>query len=426
MAVAQDQKLDKWVPSSTEEAELVRKQLDKVFHDSRFSLSRRYQSFLRFVLDQALNEVTILKERAVGAEVFERAPDYDTNSDPIVRVTAVEIRKRLNDYYDDPLHADELRIELPVGSYIPQFFKPETQEAEPAVEQKLLPDPIKEQRAPVAATPVPESKSPIIRTRPVIRHRNLWILGCSVVVISVLVCLAYWLSPHESALDSFWRPIFRSKQPVLIAVAFQNPDATFILEDPVRTPPPGSHIQRPAAMAIDDTVALVGVGDILKSRQQPYRVKGQDQINFSDLRQGPAVLIGAFDNRWTLQLTEPLRFHFEHDSQRAQWIEDRQTPQIRRWQRSPDALSLTRSYDDYAIVARFLDPLTNNFVVVAAGLTNNGTAAAGEFLDNPALLKQFAARAPKGWQDRNLEVVLKTTVIGGTASAPQVVATNFW
>ena len=65
-----------------------------------------------------------IKERTLGIEIFGRDADYDTASDPIVRVTAAEIRKRVAQYYQDPAHVNELRIALPSGSYIPKFHWP--------------------------------------------------------------------------------------------------------------------------------------------------------------------------------------------------------------------------------------------------------------------------------------------------------------
>jgi hypothetical protein len=53
--------------------------------------------------------------------VFGRVWAHDTTADPIVRVTAAEIRKRIAQYYQDPGHTEELKISLPPGSYVPHF-----------------------------------------------------------------------------------------------------------------------------------------------------------------------------------------------------------------------------------------------------------------------------------------------------------------
>ena len=72
----------------------VREQLGRLLENPYFSHSKRFPTFLRFVTEQTLaGERDNIKERTLGIEIFGRDPDYDTASDPIVRVTASEIRK---------------------------------------------------------------------------------------------------------------------------------------------------------------------------------------------------------------------------------------------------------------------------------------------------------------------------------------------
>jgi len=105
--------------------EEVREQLNRLLANPFFSHSKRFPSFLRFVVEQTLaGESENIKERTLGIEIFGRDAEYDTAADPIVRVTAAEIRKRVAQYYQDPAHERELRISLPSGSYIPQFHSP--------------------------------------------------------------------------------------------------------------------------------------------------------------------------------------------------------------------------------------------------------------------------------------------------------------
>src|ERR1700677_4709739 len=108
---------------SEAEKSAIREQLDRLLANPHFSHSKRFPSFLRFVVEQTLaGEADNIKERTLGIEIFGRDADYDTASDPIVRVTAAEIRKRVAQYYQDPAHVNELRIALPPGSYIPKFY----------------------------------------------------------------------------------------------------------------------------------------------------------------------------------------------------------------------------------------------------------------------------------------------------------------
>src|ERR1700735_1615391 len=92
----------------------VAAQRERLLENSHFSHSRRFPSFLRFIVQEELEgRGDQLKERTLGVEVFGRDASYDTTSDPIVRVTAAEIRKRIAQYYQEPGHANELRISLP-------------------------------------------------------------------------------------------------------------------------------------------------------------------------------------------------------------------------------------------------------------------------------------------------------------------------
>src|ERR1700735_1982721 len=120
----------------------IQEQVGRLLADSHFSQSRRFPSFLRYVVDKTLaGQEDALKERTLGVEIFGRRADYDTASDPIVRVTAAEIRKRIAQYYQDPGHESELRVSLPPGSYIPQFHWPETAKQNDATQAAIIPIP---------------------------------------------------------------------------------------------------------------------------------------------------------------------------------------------------------------------------------------------------------------------------------------------
>ena len=104
-------------------AAAIREQLERVLADPLFRKSKRYPAFLRHVTEAGLKgEAEKLREKAIGTAVFDRHAEYDSDADPIVRVTAGEIRKRLAEYYRQPQHAGEIQIQLPAGSYAPHFL----------------------------------------------------------------------------------------------------------------------------------------------------------------------------------------------------------------------------------------------------------------------------------------------------------------
>src|SRR6516165_4601182 len=104
-------------------SEEVRAHLEQVLASSHFRHSRRCSALLRFVVEQSLDcPGRHIKERTLGQAVFERDLDYDTNQDAVVRNAASEVRKRLAQYYQEAgPAANGLRIELPLGTYVPEF-----------------------------------------------------------------------------------------------------------------------------------------------------------------------------------------------------------------------------------------------------------------------------------------------------------------
>jgi hypothetical protein len=63
-------------------------------------------------------------------------------------------------------------------------------------------------------------------------------------------------------------------------------------------------------VALSDATTLSRLAGLLEARGEAYHVRGEASTKLADLRDGPVVLIGAFNNAWTLRLTGELRFSF--------------------------------------------------------------------------------------------------------------------
>lgn len=329
-----------------------------------------------------------LKERTLGIEVFGREPDYDTNLDPVVRTTAVEIRKRIAQYYHEPGHEAEIRIDFPPGTYVPEFRMP----PKPAV-----------------LTPVPEAP-------PALRPRNFrWIAISAVVLLGVVLAGRLWNRP--AAIDLFWGPVLKSSAPVTIYMGKDVFDRPVVnLKD----------LRESEMVAFADSTAMARVTALLVARHEAYRLRLQPSAKMEDLRDGSSVLIGAFNNSWALKLTGQSRFSFSRDPQpHSIWIQDREHPDFRKWSHALDT-PYTDLTEDYAIVSRVLDPTTGKIVVIASGLFKFGTEAAGEFLTCEPCMKDLAAAGPADWDSKNMQVVIGASVVGRTAGPPRILATYFW
>ncbi len=101
----------------------LREHVHEIVEGEAFRGSSRCARFLTFIVDQAIaGHFESLKERVIGLELFERSPAYDTSEDAIVRVTASDVRKRLLQHYGKYGGTSEFRVNLPLGSYIPEII----------------------------------------------------------------------------------------------------------------------------------------------------------------------------------------------------------------------------------------------------------------------------------------------------------------
>jgi hypothetical protein len=416
-----EQVTENWTPCSEVEKGAVEQQLELLLASPLFHSSKRYPRFLRFVVARALaGQTDQLKERILGVEIFDRPADYDTNTDPIVRVTAAEIRKRIEHYYQDHKHKHEIRMILPAGSYAPQFYWP-GHPSGPPIASLALPNDASEalKTQPVATLPVVPRSNRTFLAR---RIPALALAGLAVVLASA----ALWHVSRPPVLREFWEPFANSPNPVLICVADQSQYSTIRLRD---AGDPSHEITLPdrmVALIIDDVSPLVNVAALLRTYGKTSRVLGESNTTLTDLRRAPSIFIGAFDNSWTLRLTSPLRFHFANDAAMNKlWIEDRANPGNHNWMMDR-TVQQTGTYSDYAIVARFVDPNIEQLVVVGAGIGRGGTVAAGEFLVDEQRMDEMLKRVPSDWKRKNIEIVLETQVIGDRSGPPRVTAVYVW
>ena len=427
----------RWLPQTESDRRAVREQLARIVASLPFSSSKRYPAFLSHVVEKwLLGETDRLKERVLGVEVFHRESDYDTNSDPVVRITAGEVRKRLAQYYYDPVHSRELHIELPSGSYVPQVRpRPEQFDAEPIP----VYDTITLSRPEILESTPENRKNTLIDSRPL----SYWPLVACIIFGVALGILLSRLSrsfgpvsasivPENTAMQQFWQPILASSGPVWLCIG--QVYATNLQLEPngarSRFDTPDQLIssgQRPFTFSnLANAATLARVAGVLQSQNKPYSIHGQADTNFSDLAASPSVLIGAYDNDWTIRLADQLRFRFEmNPSTKEQWISDQQNPTLRIGDRV-FGQSLSDTKIVYALISRVRDQSTGQMVMAVAGVSSFGTTVAGDFVSGPVYLEDFAKHAPQNWQRENLQIVVGADVVDGSIGPPRVVSSYFW
>ncbi|MGA3009456.1 MAG: hypothetical protein ABSD72_04275 [Terracidiphilus sp.] len=395
----------------------IREQLARLLENPFFSHSKRFPTFLRFVTEETLaGREDDIKERTLGIEIFGRDPDYDTASDPIVRVTAAEIRKRVAQYYQDPAHVNELRIALPSGSYIPKFHWP-----------KGADDPVLKEMDLAAAETLSDAQS--VAGAALSRRHSHLVLALTCVCAAILSAgsVFLWQSVHHSALDFFWGPILKAREPVLLCTADQLQYSSLSLRDAAEPTRQVVLSDNLTAVVMDDVYAIVKVAGVLQSSGKQYTIKSEGATNLDDLRSGPTVFIGAFDNAWTLRLTNSLRFHFANNADMTRHeIVDSTNPGQTSWVVDRSLQMATHDYRDYAILARFTDTNTGRPTVIVAGISRGGTIVAGEFLTDPGDLAQLQRLAQAAGDKKNMEIVLSTQIIDEKPGSPKIEAAYFW
>lgn len=164
----------------------------------------------------------------------------------------------------------------------------------------------------------------------------------------------------------------------------------------------------------------------LHDRRREYRLRGSGTTTLADLREGAAVLFGAFSNDWTLRINKDLRFRVAIGPDGWRYIEDKQNLASRVWRGNQVNAPLDVEFTDYAVLTRVFDHTTGHPVISVGGITHLGTRAGGEFLLSEEKLNDALRDAPAGWEAKNLQIVISTKVIGPSASPPQFLALHVW
>jgi len=252
------------------------------------------------------------------------------------------------------------------------------------------------------------------------RKAFVWALlavGLALLVTAILVgsTLSRAKAP-KSALEQFWSPALATAQPVLICLAkpavylpsvklyqrhSKTPDlftSQFerLMQKPDLAPNEkivwGDMVEYPDyGLAAGDVYAATGISALFGQIGKKNQVRIGGNYSFEDLRNSPAVVIGAFNNRWTMQMTSNLHFAFAEEGDQS--IIREEGPSGRAWRSERDAAGKT--IGDYAVVTRLLNSRTGQFVVVVAGIKSYGTQAAGEFVSNPQYLEKTLRSAPR-------------------------------
>jgi hypothetical protein len=392
--------------------------LERVAGSAQLKRATRLKELLLYVGQCSLKDGRDqVREQEIGAKVFGRPDGYDTSFDNIVRTNVSDLRKRIEAYFHGEGLNEPVVMEIPRGSYLPVFHRRPEETASIA--------------EPLTATSA-EADAPI---PPPARWNNRWVLAAAIAAAVVIValsagCFALWrqlqsperaLSPwsNSPAVAAFWEPILREKGDILIC-AGGNVLAPNALLGVITA---GKDIDYPY-FSITTVSSVTMLSSLIERGGATPQFAFAATTPLPQFHEHPVILLNAYNNHWTLRLAEPLRFYFSPEfGEPNHSILDHMRPDIA-WKR--DYSVPYASADDYALVARFWDSTTDNWVLILAGLGRNGTEAAAEVVTSPQYLELFRQQAGTDITNRNIEAVLKLSVIEGKTGAPTIVAVHVW
>jgi hypothetical protein len=413
--------------------DVIRKQLKIILESQVFRGSRRSQEFLRFVVEKSLaGHFDDLKERILGIELFGRPVAYDTSQDAIVRVTANDVRKRLVQYYEKFAAPDEFRIDLPSGSYIPEFSR-----------LSILP------QTEMLALSAPAA----VQIRP--PKRRVWIHAAPAYAVAVIAALfGIWLSVRNRVTPSPravlpWSAIFHDgRQPQLIfcdtsiQILQDFLNINMSLSDyAARKFIPDSLLLRPEAQRVaslltgPDFTAMAApvdlritarISELAASRSHQLRLRSARELQFRDFKtDGDFILLGSpRSNPWTALFQDQLDFSFATVPGEQQEVIRNAHPKDREL---PVYVATARggaTGQAYAIAAFIQNPDQGGSVIILAGSNAEGTEAAAKFMTNVDLLAKTLRKEgidPAG-APVHFEALLRLSTMAGSPNHFQVIA----
>ncbi len=374
-----------------------KEELRRVLASKHFTNAPKRSRFLEFATEQTLlGNGEKLNEYLIGVEVYGRGPEFNPQSDPIVRVQAHDIRRALRKYYEHEGRSDWLRIELPPGHYVPAFVKITTDYEAPAL--------------------TPESSAP--------RKPRLAYTGFIAGLAAACVLLGFFLLRERSrnralmeralpglpeGLAWFWKPFLPPAEAPIIVIP-NHPLLRAAHEgDSPQTRAHGHEIPKDELPEFRDTIHFrelrrfifvpsmtdfTSVGETMglsslfalfsRTGQNP-RVLQSRLVTFEEIKSGNAILLGG-NQPWSGRVyLNPEGFRFQ-----AGRIFNKNPRPGEKELYAPEFDPITNSLiRDYALVLMLPNEKKDNRVLLIYGIYTQGSQAAMEYVTSPERLPEL-------------------------------------
>jgi hypothetical protein len=393
-----------------------------------FRSSHRCVDLLRHLVHQAaVGGGEGIKERTLGIEVFGRDADYDVNVDPIVRRTANEIRKRLAQCYMETNRSHAVKIHLERGSYCLEFEFAPVGERPPETTEPKTPS-----LSPGESTL--QGQETVHRKWIAGFLRRKWSLGVAVgLLVAVASLLFIYYNAFRPSRYMLWKPLLDSgdriticlsdRTPLIISGGNSSSQANDNVSDLLQTSPAIIVHGATQDTAFLDVNVAHAISTMLLGFKKQTILQPSSVLKFQDFRQGPTVLIGGANNPWAILWLSKLRYSIHVDPvSQDKWIQDAQNPTMHDWKIEAKPQNSDVSYD-YAIITRFFNGETGQWMMVLSGLEKHGTEAAGNMVSDPESAKLLP---PIARSKGNFQIVLKISVIRESTGHIDPLAVHSW
>jgi hypothetical protein len=429
-------------PAMEPETELLRSDprwalTQRIVAGPHFARSTLLSSFLLYVVSETLaGRAAAISEHKIGVRVFGRSISYRTDDDNIVRNYARQLRKRLSEHFAGVGRDELLRIDIPVGGYVPSF-----------VSAPIDPVLVETQSLFGAPSAGPEKDAKWIAIMRRSDLARILLILCSVVLLAGLT----WLPASRIVLRhastgtnrALWEAMLGGSANTIIV----PPDVGFNLLEDV------AHQSFPLASYIKGTFAETPDGRVnnhldqdlrtqqytdfvstqivaMVARQPEYDpqrafLRFPRDLRIDDLKTSNALIIGSVSaNPWAGLADSSTNFHIvlSQDMESAEIVNAKPLPgeapaYASRWNEP--------AHETYALILFLPNLNATGHLLVVEGLDVAGTQAAAELLFHPESIDSILKSARKSDGSlRPFEVLLRATSIESNAAGTQIIASR--
>jgi hypothetical protein len=390
----------------------VHSELELLLQSPLFSRSEKLRRFLRFVCEVTVQgNASQINEHLIGIEVFKRGSDYNPGEDAVVRRHAHALRQKLQEYYATEGADHAIRVEMPVGRYVPVFRRRE----------ELPPEVPLPAKAPKAG-------------------RRRWLLSslAAIAVFAVGWSAARMNLPPEGNITAPTRELWSAWIGKDTILSFSNPTAAVArqLVDPVpsdilthsllTTPREESALRAKFGLPIvgriylEPTIAQTMMGEAIAATQlaglfartgTPLRTLENRFLSWENLRRENHVLLGGdAENHWVDAILESCPFQIKNpaDGSARKIVNTSPTAgELANYR----VVGTEETREEYALVSMIQGLTTAHEFLVICGLNSPASPLATEYLTTDSgmqqLIKALRKAAPRHSGTWHFQAIIK-------------------